>query len=65
MVTFAGFDADLRERQLAPGQLLSKLIQGWQYLFERDPRVARWIVEQQRPFDWPSHAVAGSPTSPR
>ncbi|MFC4170198.1 hypothetical protein [Teichococcus aestuarii] len=65
MITFAGIDRDLRERQLSPDQLLVELVRGWQYLLDRDPRVLRWVVEQQRPaFEWPGYAVAGSPTSP-
>lgn len=65
MVTFAGIGDDLRDRTLTPDQLLAELVQGWDYLFARNPAALRWIVEQQRPFfDWPGYAVAGSPTSP-
>ncbi|MCI0755315.1 hypothetical protein [Teichococcus vastitatis] len=65
MVTFAGFDEDLRERQLSPDQLLADLVQGWKYLIRRDPRTLRWIVKQQEPFfEWAEYKVAGTPTSP-
>ncbi|WP_157063949.1 hypothetical protein [Methylobacterium tarhaniae] len=66
MVTFAGVDPDGRDLVLSPYALLTDLVEGWRYLFERDPRILHWIVAQQEPFfPWPSYAVAGSPTSPR
>lgn len=65
MITFAGIGHNLRERALSPDALLSELVEGWRYLFDRNPSALRWIVEQQRPgFSWPAYAVAGSPTSP-
>jgi hypothetical protein len=48
MSSFAGVDRDLHERELSPDQLIVELVQGWHYLFGRDPRVLRWIVEQQK-----------------
>ncbi|CAO4136697.1 hypothetical protein [Methylorubrum extorquens] len=65
MVTFAGIGSDLREVLLSPDELLVALAQGWQYLFHRDPKVLRWMVEQQKPFsEWSPYPIAGSPTSP-
>lgn len=66
MVTFAGIGSDLRDVPLSPDGLLSALVQGWQYLFDRDPKVPRWIAEFQRPFfEWSTYPIGGSPTSPR
>jgi hypothetical protein len=65
MVTFAGVGADLKDMVLEPEQLLARLVQGWDYLFDRDPRVLRWIVEHQTPFfNWPPYPVLGAPSSP-
>ncbi len=65
MVTFAGIGLDLRDMRLAPDELLVKLVQGWDYLFARDPRVLRWLVEHQAPFfEWPAYPVLGAPASP-
>ncbi|MBP2295790.1 hypothetical protein [Azospirillum rugosum] len=65
MVTFAGIGPDLRELPLDPDRLLVELVQGWQYLFDRNPQALRWIVEQQAPvFTESSYPVAGCPTSP-
>jgi hypothetical protein len=65
MVTFAGIGPDLQDMQLAPEELLVNLVQGWSYLFERDPKVVRWIGEHQAPFfNWPRYADWGSPASP-
>ena len=66
MVTFAGIGSDLREIPLSPDELIATLLQGWRYLFSRNPKVPRWIVEFQRPFfEWPTYPIGGSPTSPR
>jgi hypothetical protein len=65
MVTFAGIGADLQDMALSPTELLVNLVQGWDYLFDRDPRLLRWIVEHQAPsFDWPAYPVLGAPASP-
>ncbi len=65
MVTFAGIGWDLQDMALDPAELLVKLVQGWDYLFERDPRVLGWIVEHQAPFfDWPAYPVLAAPASP-
>jgi hypothetical protein len=65
MVTFSGIGMDLREMTLGPDELLVKLVQGWDYLFAREPRLLRWVVEHQAPhFDWPAYPVLGSPASP-
>lgn len=65
MVTFAGIGADGRDQQLDAVQMLTQLVQGWDYLIARNPKVLRWIVEQQGPhFAWPPDATEGCPTSP-
>jgi hypothetical protein len=65
LVTFAGIGPDLKDMALEPDELLAKLVQGWDYLFARDPRVLRWVVEHQAPFsDWPAYPVLGAPASP-
>jgi hypothetical protein len=65
MVTFAGIGPDLQDMALSPDELLVKLVQGWDYLFARDPRLLRWIVEHQAPFfDWQAYPVLGAPASP-
>jgi hypothetical protein len=65
MVTFAGIGPDLQDMALTPEELLVKLVQGWDYLFARDPRLLRWIVEHQAPhFSWPAYPVLGAPASP-
>jgi hypothetical protein len=66
MVTFAGIGSDLREVPLSPDELLATLIEGWRYLFSRNPKIPRWIVEFQMPFfEWSTYPIGGSPTSPR
>ena len=65
MVTFAGISSDLQNVSLSPDELLVALTAGWQYLFQREPKVLRWIVEHQKPISERSpYPIAGSPTSP-
>jgi hypothetical protein len=65
MVTFSGIGPDLQDMVLGPDELLVKLIRGWDYLFDRDPRLLRWIVEHQAPhFDSSAYPVLGTPNSP-
>jgi hypothetical protein len=65
MATFAGIGPDLQDMGLSPDELLAKLVQGWDYLVARDPRVLRWIVEHQAPyFSWPPYPLLGAPASP-
>lgn len=65
MVTFAGIRSDLQNVSLSPDELLVALTAGWQYLFQREPKVLRWIVEHQKPIsEWSPYPIAGSPTSP-
>ena len=60
--TFGAFGADLRPLDLAPEALLAELVCGWQYVFERDPRVLAWIVDYQGQFfTWPDYPVEGTP----
>jgi hypothetical protein len=66
MVTFAGIGPDGRDMQLSPAHLLTKLVDGWRYLFDQNPDVLHWIAtDQARHFSWPPYPVAGTPTSPR
>jgi hypothetical protein len=63
--TFAGVGPDLQDMALEPEELLVKLVQGWDYLFERDPKVLHWIGAHQAPhFSWPTYPDWGSPASP-
>lgn len=65
MVTYAGIGPDLQDLPLGPDELLVRLVQGWDYLFEREPRLLRWVVEHQAPhFSWPPYPVLASPASP-
>jgi hypothetical protein len=65
MVTYAGIGPDLQDMALSPDELLVKLVQGWDYLLARDPRLLRWIGEHQAPFfTWPPYPVLGAPASP-
>jgi hypothetical protein len=65
MVTFSGIGPDLENLALSPDELLVTLIHGWDYLFDRDPKLLRWVVEHQAPhFDWPAYPVLGTPNSP-
>jgi hypothetical protein len=65
MVTFSGIGPDLSDMTLSPDELLVKLVQGWDYLFERDPKVLRWIAAHQAPyFGWQNYPDCGSPASP-
>jgi hypothetical protein len=65
MVSYAGLDAGGHEMPLDADALLARLVGGWDYLIERDPRLLHWIVAQQAPhFTWPPYAVEGCPTSP-
>jgi len=60
--TFGAFGADLAALDLAPEALLAELVCGWQYVFERDPRVLAWIVDYQGQFfTWPDYPVEGTP----
>ncbi|MFH5923873.1 hypothetical protein [Roseomonas xinghualingensis] len=65
MVTFGGINADLQDLQLSADELLVQLTEGWQYLFQQNPRVLRWIMAHQEPFfHWPAYHPAGAPTAP-
>ncbi len=65
MVTFAGIGPDLQDMAISADELLVKLVQGWDYLFARDPRLMRWISEHQAPLsDWPAYPGLGAPGSP-
>jgi hypothetical protein len=65
MATFAGIGPDLQDMTLSADELLVKLVEGWDYLFDRDPRLLRWVGEHQAPFfTWPAYPVLGTPMSP-
>jgi hypothetical protein len=66
MASFAAIDENLGEHVLGPDELLVRLVEGWSYLFESDPRILRWIVEHQRSsFAWPQYLIEGAPNGPR
>ncbi len=61
-VTFGAFGPDLTARDLTPERLLADLVQGWQYLIDRDPRLLGWIADFQAlrvPIE--EYPVAGTP----
>jgi hypothetical protein len=65
MTTFSAIDRDLADLSLTPDQLLVRLIDGWSYLFERDPRVLRWAVEHQRASaECSPYLAEGAPSGP-
>lgn len=60
--TFGAFGEDLKRLELSPERLLVDLVEGWQYLIERDPRVLSWIVDFHRQrFGAPAYPVEGTP----
>jgi hypothetical protein len=66
MTTLCGIDETLADLALAPDQLLVRLIEGWRYLYARDPCVLRWTVEHQRgSSEWPQYGIDGAPSGPR
>lgn len=61
--TFGAFGPDLRPLDLGPERLLDELVEGFDYLWERDPRVLDWIREYQEPgLPCPDYPVAGTPS---
>jgi hypothetical protein len=62
--TFGAFGADLERLDLAPEELLAGLVDGWDYLVKRDPRVLAWIMAYQQPhFEWPAYPTEGTPAA--
>jgi hypothetical protein len=60
--TFAAFGADLTRLPLTDAELFARLATGYEYLFERDPRLLAWMAEYQRPAGgWPSYPIEGTP----
>ena len=60
--TFGAFGPDLRPLVLTPEELLARLVDGYRYLIDRDPRLLAWIMEFQRPLaEWQEYPVAGTP----
>jgi hypothetical protein len=62
---FAGFGPDLAPLELSAEELLVQVVEGWRYLYLRDPRVLSWATDFQRAqFDWVEYPIFGGPTSP-
>jgi hypothetical protein len=60
--TLGAFGPDLKPVDLSPEALLSELVLGGGYLFDRDPRLLAWLTEYQRPdLGWPDYPIAGTP----
>lgn len=60
--TFGGFGPDLAPLPFTPDELLAALVDGWRYLWERDPRVLSWIAAfHAERFPWPEYPTAGTP----
>ena len=60
--TLGVFGEDLAPVHLPSEVLLAEVVTGWQYVFERDPRVLAWIVDFQKRFaTWPDYPVEGTP----
>jgi hypothetical protein len=61
--TLAAFGPELTALERTPDRLLVELVNGWQYIIDRDPRVLGWIADFQKPrFSWPSYPVEGTPS---
>lgn len=64
-VTFGAFDEGGARVATPPEDLLSRLVEGYRYLWEKDPRVLAWIAEYQRPEGgWSEYPTAGTPDGP-
>ncbi len=62
-VTFGAFGEDLQRFDLSPERLLVELVNGSEYLIEKDPRVLWWIADFQRShFGGPAYPTAGTPS---
>ena len=60
--TFGAFGEHLQPLDLSPERLLAELVEGWRYLWARDPRVLSWIVEfHGQRFPAPEYPVEGTP----
>jgi hypothetical protein len=61
--TFGSFGPEPRP-DATPEGLLVDLVQGWQYLIDRDPRILAWIMDYQKAnFEWPPYPIAGTPSA--
>src|SRR4051794_21984765 len=59
---YGGYGHDLEPLDLAPEELLARVVAGYRYLIDRDPRILAWIMEYQRPIaSWPQYPIAGTP----
>jgi hypothetical protein len=60
--TFAAFGPDLRRLELTPEALFARLVDGYRYLIDRDPRVLCWLADYQRRLMPPAaYPIAGTP----
>jgi hypothetical protein len=61
-VTFGAFDEQGAPLDISPEALMARLVAGYEYLWESDPRVLAWLAEYQRPqAGWPEYPTAGTP----
>ena len=61
--TFGAFGPDLGPLDLTAEELLVELVRGWDYHFDRDPRLLSWVAEFQRQhFETAPYPVEGTPT---
>ncbi len=61
-VIFGGWAPDMTPLAMSPEQLLAEVVEGSDYLIERDPRVLAWIADFERPdAGWLDYPVAGTP----
>jgi hypothetical protein len=61
--TFEAIGRDLKALDMAAPTLAARLVEGWSYLWARDPHLLPWIVGAQAPdAGWPEYPIAGSPS---
>jgi hypothetical protein len=61
-VTFDSFDEEGAPLGLSSEELLARLVAGYRYLWEKDPRVLAWLADYQRPKGgWLDYPTAGTP----
>ncbi|MDB5867843.1 MAG: hypothetical protein JWP96_175 [Polaromonas sp.] len=60
--TFAAIGPDLKDIDLAPNALTTRLADGWRYLTASNPAVLPWLVQAQQPEGgWGDYPIAGTP----
>jgi hypothetical protein len=61
-VTFGAFDEQGAPVSLSAEALLARLVAGYRYLWEKDPRLLAWLAAYQTPRSgWPEYPTAGTP----